>query len=612
MPPSIYDYVLSEASKFETEEIQVGENMFWNFRTHVQMIFHLTLGYFYTGKNNWLRALRNIMEPILALCHWTEDIEVKDVVFFIEEKDGKVLSFLLKKYHDEVYTRDHDLDTLFDEITESDLDYGGAVLQKGVEMPEVLPLQSIAFCDQTDILGGPIGFKHYFSPEKLRGMAKYGWGEEKNGANVSLEELCPLANNEKLTLQTLNKAANATTGKNIEVYIVRGNLPDAYLSDNDDMEYYCNQVQIIAYYVTKASKKQGVTLYRKKEAEGNLKFHTSKKVYQRALGRGVGEAILHPQIWTNFLEIHKMKMLESASKVPLYTDDPTYTQKNKIQDMENLEVTTIEDGKRIFQVPTAAPANIQLYSNDINSWYEHAQFLGAAFDPIMGKEPVSGTTFRGQERTVAQGRGLHDQRRGKRAKFIEEIYRDWILPDMIKEINKGSKFLATLDTQELTWVAEQLAINKANDKILNLALEKGQVLTSDQQDKLTQTFKDQILKTGNKHLFETLRGEFNDRKINIGINVANKQKDLVQLSDKLLSIFQFIFANPQGFQSAMQIPALASSFENLLEFGGLSIADFSSLLQAPKVQPAQTPPQTFNPTSEVPPPPTPTPQLALK
>ena len=49
-------------------------------------------------------------------------------------------------------------------------------------------------------------------------------------------------------------------------------------------------------------------------------------------------------------------------------------------------------------------------------------------------------------------------------------------------------------------------------------------------------------------MLEILKDEFKNIDIKMGINVAGKQKDLVNLSDKLLSIFQFIFANPQGFQ----------------------------------------------------------------
>src|SRR3990167_8871831 len=159
LPPSIYDYIKSEEASFEADEIQVGSNWFWNFRNHVQLIFHLKNGVFFTGENNWLRAFKNIMEPMLDLAYWTEDIEVKDVVFFIENKTGRAASFIIKKYYEEVYVRENDLDTFFDEITESDVDYGGVLVQKtNTKRPEVLPLTSIAFCDQTDIMGAPLSF----------------------------------------------------------------------------------------------------------------------------------------------------------------------------------------------------------------------------------------------------------------------------------------------------------------------------------------------------------------------------------------------------------------------------------------------------------------------
>lgn len=593
--PTIFSYIKSEENKFETEEITLGDNWSWNLRNHVQMIFHLKNGVFYTGENNWLRAFKNVMEPVINLTLWTEDIELKDVTFFIENDDGKVLSFLVKKYHDEVYARENDLDLLFDELTESDVEYGGVLLQKGVKTPEVIPLMSIAFCDQTDILGGPIGIKFYFSPDKLRGMSRYGWGEEKNGANISLDELCILADQEKSSA-SLSEEKNDVSGKTIEVYVVRGNLPEQYLKDNDNMEDHYNQLQVVAFYTDKKGKKQGVTLYRKKEEEGNLKFFTSKKVYQRALGRGVGETLLHPQIWTNFLTIHKTNLLESASKVPLQTDDQNFTNRNKIQDMENLEVAVLEEGKQIRRIDTAAVANIQLYSSEINEWWSFAQTAGSADDPLMGKEATSGTTFRGQERTVAQGQGLHNKRRGQRAKFIEELYRDWIIPDIKKEILKGKKFLASLTNEELNWIAERLAIVESNQIIKDAILYKGQYVTKEQQDALIEVRKQANLKKGNRQLVEILKGEFQDVEIKMGINVAGKQKDLAQLSDKLLSIFQFIFSNPGGFQQAMQIPALAKSFENILEFGGMSIGDFSSLLNVqPQQQPMQQPTQGQQP-----------------
>jgi hypothetical protein len=593
----IYGYIKGEEAKFETEQVRLGDNWNWNFRDHVQLIFHLKNGQFYTGENNWLRAFKNIMEPILDLSYWTEDIEMKDVVFFIENNTGRALSFLIKKYHDEVYVRENDLDLFVDEITESDLDYGGALVQKtDTAVPEVLPLNSIAFCDQTDILGGPMGFKMHFSPSKLRSMGAFGWGNEKYGADITLEELCTLAESEKAPASLSSTKTNDVTGSVIEVYIVRGDMPEAYLEDNDEFDYQCRQIQIRAFYTKKGGKhsgKEGVCLYRMKEDESTIKFHTSKKVYGRALGRGVGESLLHPQIWTNFLTIHKTAMLEAASKVPLVTDDPTFTQKNKIQDMENLEITTIEQGRTINRIETAAPVNIQLYEKSINEWYDQAQLAGSAFDPLLGKEQSSGTTFKGQERTVAQGRGVHDRRRGKRAKFIEEIYRDWIIPDIVRKITQGKEFLATLTVEELTWVQDQLATNYANQKIKEKMF-RGEMPDEQEKQMLTQTFKEMFAKQGNKHLIKVLKDEFKDIEVKMGINIAGKQKDLVNLSDKMLSIFQFVFQNPAGFQQAMQIPALAKAFGDLLEFGGLNQADFVTLV-APPTMPFTAPPAPGQP-----------------
>jgi hypothetical protein len=589
MPPSIFDYITQEENAFETEEIQVGQNWTWNFRAHVQLIFHLKNGRFFTGNNDWMRAFKNIMEPILNLAYWSEDIEVKDIVFYIENVRGRVLSFLVKKYHDDVYVKKHNIDKMIDDITESDLDFGGVLVQPTYKgCPEVIKLPTVAFCDQSDILGGPIGVKFHFSPSKLRKMKERGWGSEANGANISIDELIMLADNERSPYQDEGAKKNKATGKSIEVYIVRGDLPEAYLLDNDIMEDYYAQLQVVAFYTTKDNQRKGVVLYRKKANDDDLKFFTCKEVPGRALGRGEGEGLLHPQVWTNWLTIHKHNLLEAASKVPLVTDDPAFTNKNEIRDLENLQVATLSDGKTIRKIDTVGVNNIQLFASDINSWYDQAQLTGSAFDPILGKEGASGTTFRGQERTVAQGRGLHDRRRGQRAKFIEEIYRDLIIPDIKKEILRGQKFLATLTGEEVQWVVDRLAENYAHGQIiaswfrLEVPLDKQAYI---------QDFRDKFLKEGNKVLVDILKDEFEDVEIKMGINVAGKQKDLVGLTDKILSVFQFAFANPQGFQQVLQMPGMGNAFNNILEFSNISPVDFASFssqaFQSPQPQPQQ-------------------------
>lgn len=576
MSPDIFSYIKTEESAYQTEKVRVGDNWEWSMRDHVQIIFHLKNGVFYTGNNDWLRAFKNVMDPLLNLAYWAEDIEVKDIVLYVEKGAWRVLSFFIKKYHDEIFVKEYNLDTFLDEVTESDVDYGGVLTQETKDGAEVIQFNAVAFCDQTDILGAPVGLKFHFSPGSLRKMTKMGWGQESNGATISIEDLIVLADTDKSPDGIMKTNENKTPGKQIEVYVVKGSLPDHYLRGNDDMEYFCEQVQVCAIYTDKDGNKQGVVLYRKEAKDSSFKFHTSKKVHGRGLGRGFGEAFLHPQIWTNYLTIHKTNMQAAGSKTALWTDDENFTDKNAIQDMEDLEVKKLAQGTQIGLIPTMDANKVKIFEGSINEWYEHAQGLGSAYDPILGKEPPSGTTFRGQERSVQQGRGVHDRRRGQRAKFVEEHYRDIFIPKMKKNILNGKKFLVQLSSDEMQWVKEQLAENYANTTQVE-DLFKG-VVPAD-KELLKQKFMEDFSKKGSKHLLEILKGEFEDAEIKIGINIAGKQKDLFGLTDKIFSIFQFAMSNFPAFTELMKVPGMSSKFNDILEFSGVSQVDFTALTQ---------------------------------
>src|SRR3990167_7731159 len=291
-PENVFSYITQEETSYRTRSIVVGENWEWNMAQHLSLSFHFKHGKYLNISNDprTKPPFNNIILPILEFRYAAEDRDVKDIIFETEDPDYQHLSFLVKKGV-------------------------GAV-------PEVIPLQSIAFCDQTDILGGPIGFKFNFSPEALKRKAKIGWGETKNGADITIDELITLASKEKDAANT-NEAGNQnqSTGKNIEVYVVRGTLPSAYLKGHD-METLTDQVQVVGFYMDEKGR-QGVTLYKSVEKESVLKFHVPKKVHGRAVGWGGVEALLDPQIWANFAEIHKNNLLKSSSKSVIYTDDPT-------------------------------------------------------------------------------------------------------------------------------------------------------------------------------------------------------------------------------------------------------------------------------------------------
>ncbi len=183
-------------------------------------------------------------------------------------------------------------------------------------MREVVALQSIAFCDQTDMLSGPIGIKHYYSPDQLLEMGKRGWGEESNGATVSLKSLIKLSRDEKKNDNSDTVAS--TPGRYIEVYEVHGNLPKRYADRMDSSEEYETRLFICAFYKNKSSDQlNGVILYTAPETVSPFKLVQRDPLFGRTLGFGGAEELFEDQVWTNYAHIRKIQMMDSASKTIL-------------------------------------------------------------------------------------------------------------------------------------------------------------------------------------------------------------------------------------------------------------------------------------------------------
>ena len=157
----IFQFVKSEEANYILP-VPVQEDWEWSMRDFIKQCFFYKNGRFLTG-NADDKPYKNIVLYLRNLQDWAEDIDVKDINIYANDKNKQHLSFLIKKYHDEVFIKENDLDTMFDDGKEVKNDYGGVLVKNLNKVrPEVVPWQSIVFCDQTDILSGPIGIKHFY------------------------------------------------------------------------------------------------------------------------------------------------------------------------------------------------------------------------------------------------------------------------------------------------------------------------------------------------------------------------------------------------------------------------------------------------------------------
>jgi len=564
---NVFDYIKQEENTWKTEQVPLTNSKEWNMKDHIERCMNVANGWFHNGENDGLRPYNDIVTPIIDVAFRLEGFDVKDIVPFVDDIEENYKSFLIKKYHPQ-WARKNELDTFIDEVVESSVIYD-LVLIKNLNQsrPEVVKLQDIAFCDQTDILSGALCIKHQYSiPQLLSYKGK--WDDDK------IDEAIIMAQAEK-TISTATDRKVKTPSKYMEVYELRGSFPETWLDKEGDENVYTPQLHIVTYYTAKDGSKNGIKLFEGKDKKLSDNFKALKidqvRSHGRACGKSIVERLFEPQVWNNYSGIKIKKMLDSAVNL-LQTDSEEYGNM-KISDLKEMRVLKHEPGRPISRVDMNLQ-NVTELTNYQTQQENNARMLGSASDGALGRNPVSGTPFALQDLVVQQGEGIHDYRRGKIATFFADVlYRDWILSYLVKDMNNGVKFSEDLSLDEMEEVMTEITKNLVNTRLKEGMLE-GRTYTAEDKEALSQVVIADLMKGSKKQFMEVLKGELKDIPVKVFVNVAGKQRNMAQNADKISKLVGNILANPEAFAT---IPGLAKSYNELLEESGMSAIDFSQV-----------------------------------
>lgn len=570
--PNIYEYIVAEENAWRTARVPLASNWRdWSMYDHIDRSFTLKNSRFYQGTQDYRRPFNNIILPIANVNYRTEGFDVKDVQIYVDNAENYHKSFFARKFHN-WWAKENDIDTAIDESVESYFDYGLALLKNvNSARPEVVPLQQIAFCDQTDIMAGPICIKHHYSVSELLEM-KGKW----NAAEIDKTILMA-----RFAKPTIEGDTTKTPGKYVEVYELHGMFPESWLgaeklgSEWEDTGKYSPQVHIVTYYVNENEQnKNGICLFKGKEPKPIFKALVRDPIFGRACGRGGIEELFHPQIWTNYSELQISQMLEAVSKVILKTNKKKITALNNFSNMKTGQIVDL-DGDGTLEQLVLQPYNKGAFDNFVNKWEQTARIIGSASDPALGLNPVSGTPLGTTEIVTQQGIGIHEYRQGKIATFWAEVYRDWVLPHLSKEINKGSKWLDELSLAELQDVAEKITTKQSNDKIKEMVL-NGELPAQEEIDQFRITLKEVFMKGGNKRFLEIIKDEFAGLPTDVEISIKGKQKNLAEVTSKLNSVFRTLLT-PGVIQAVQQSEGLSDLLNQIFESVGFSPVNFGTI-----------------------------------
>lgn len=570
----VYTYIVREEANWKTNRVPITGSKDWNMFEHIERCTNVANAWFHRGKNDGLRPYTDIVTPIINVAFRSEGFDVKDIVPYINDADNYYKSFLIKKYHPQ-WAHKHEIDTFIDDLVESSIIYD-LVLVKNVnqERLEVVPMQSLAFCDQTDILSGPICIKHQYTVSDMQDFRDK-WNSYR------IDETIILAKNSKL-VKLANDREVQTPGKYIEVYELHGMFPATWLDENGDPDKFIPQLHIVTYYTSDDGKKSGITLFKGKEPKSIFKALKVDRVksFGRACGRSIVETLFEPQVWTNYSGIKIKEMLDNAIEI-FQTSSNEYGN----QMLSSLPKNTIlkTDPNAPITKLTSDLGNLPAFTNYQQKLENDARIVGSASDAQLGTSPTAGTPFALQSLVVQEGQGIHQYRQGKIATFVaDQLYRDWILGYLVKDMENGKKFSEELSLDELQEISETVAKNQAEKKVKEKIL-KGELVSKETRDEMVKTYKETFVAGGSRGFFEILKGELKDLPIDVFVNIKGKQKNMAQNADKITNILREVLRNPQAFQ---QIPGVGKAFNQLLEESGLSPIDYTQIT-TPVIQPQQ-------------------------
>lgn len=254
---------------------------------------------------------------------------------------------------------------------------------------------------------------------------------------------------------------NETTGKVYEIHEYTGEVSDKEFKElsgdmnGDENKYYL--AKIIVAGLSKGNAGEKYTLFAeplpKNKTMSDYYIDAHRGAYKGRFWReGMYEMLFDHQIRANEIGNQLATGLEWASKVFFQSSDSTILA-NIRADMENGEIITAKDLK---QVDVRMQSLDQLIA-DWNRLNQDADKLANSFEVVRGESLPSGTAFRLGVLMDQNAGKLFVMLRQKISMPYKRVFKNWVLPELIKEL-KGEDIFRLVGDMEIVDQFREIAV----------------------------------------------------------------------------------------------------------------------------------------------------------
>lgn len=545
----IIKYTQDKIDLWERGTIQVVPGLDYNpYETLRRIAFYSDSKYVLGQKDDRGRTkpFYNIVNYRVNIATRATDIDTKDINIIADAPQFAPLSFILQK---EVYNwmKEVDFAKTLNEMGFTRAKYGGVLVKKCVEQEEGEQEElEIDVVDWRNVVVDPT------NPDEMV-IEKHFMSDSDLADKMDVWDYVP---------ESIDQARKNADGK-LEILEITANLPESYSPDGGDP--YTFKIQ--KFYICKMKKNKGMVLYHEYLDEFPYKYLAWETVNGR-LGRGIVEDGFEAQMWTNDAVVKEKEAMELGSKVVFTTTDPNI-QNNILSEVENGQIIQRTAGTE-FSIANTITNALPEFRNLVQAWDSQLEHATGTYNAITGETMPSGTAYRSVAIQNQEATSNFDYRREEMGIFLVELFTDWIIPYLIKKLNKAHILSAEFSTEELNAIDDSYATFKTNEQVMELILSGKPIYQSDYAE-LVNVNKELIKRSKNTRFLDIPKNLYKGWEPKVTILTTGEQKNKAVILDSLNNILITVAKAPQ----ILTDPTLSKVFGKILEVSGSGISPIS-------------------------------------
>lgn len=323
------------------------------------------------------------------------------------------------------------------------------------------------------------------------------------------------------------------------------------------------KMYIITYLTNKSGEYNDFILYEGKEEKSPYILAYLTPPDERTLAMGVVEQLFDKQWLVNHYSLITKKQLDFSTKIGFQTSDQSFLGRNVLNDFDTGDILVTKENKPLTQLNNVSASLTQ--AENVKSEIKGSSRSISGVSEAMAGEVKSGAAWRQTEAMLQESRDLFNKMKEQKALYIQELFREHVIPFLMKRVKNKKEITAILDSKAIekidTMYITAEAVKKANEKAGKMLLENANKELDEmntienldiagETEKLSQELKQQ----GNQRFFkpddDISWGEyFKDFETKIIIDITGESTNSQMNVDTLKNIFGILANNPQALSN---------------------------------------------------------------